>query len=50
MSYRTPILSKGIRQWPMNLGTSPMMIHKIQLQLVVLTLDTQLNETTNEIQ
>ena len=44
--------SKGIRQWPINLCTSPMMIHKITPSLDYnwwfKHLDTQLNESTNQ--
>ena len=43
--------SKGIRQWPINLGTSPMMILKVTPFVdykVLRRLDTQLNEQTNQ--
>ena len=44
--------SKGIRQWPINWGTSLMMIHKITTSVDynkwLKRLDTQLNQPTNQ--
>ena len=44
--------SKGIRQWPMNWFTSPMMIHKITSSVdyneCFKCFDTQINEPTNQ--
>ena len=44
--------SKGIRQWPLNRYTSPMMIHKIttfvDLKWWLKCLDTQFNAPANE--
>ena len=39
---------KGIRQWPINWCTSPMMIHNIDLNYFLKRLKTQLTESTNK--